>query len=176
MGKTKAEERVMMNRTREWEKEDIVFVQHYEAFRSLNAHMWQIPMLAVTITGGLLATLDISNLITAINAALLFLAFISNYALILVLHRTRFIMGRILEKMREYGEKYYVNGDGNHFGEKPRTVMLAFTVILFVSGCICLAFSTYIILSIFNVQIPLSIFIFMILLFFDYILLSEVLE
>jgi len=36
------------------EKEDVTYQQHYESFRDLNGHMWKIPMIAITITGGLL--------------------------------------------------------------------------------------------------------------------------
>ena len=127
-------------KNREETKEDISYVQHYEAFRDLNGHMWKIPMIAMTITGGLLYGLENTSQPSYLHASLLILAAIVNLGLIVVLLRTRFIMQRILDKMKEYGKDYYIDGKGEKFYEQPHTVVFVFSILLGFTALLCIIF------------------------------------
>jgi len=83
----------------ESEMKKICYAELHQSFRSLNQHMWQIPMIAMTLTGGLwLGTEEASD---AMKSALFLFGGIANICLIIVLQRTRYVMGQILIKLEE---------------------------------------------------------------------------
>lgn len=77
------------------------FNQNHEAFRSLNQQMWQIPLIPMTLTGGLWFGVSRSEDYALFTMALLFLAGMANVALIIVLYRLRYVMGLYLEWLKE---------------------------------------------------------------------------
>ena len=123
---------------REFEIELACYREHSESFRSLNQHLWQIPVIAMTLTGGL--WFGVANMDMVGKEWLLFLAGLSDIGLIVVLWRTRFIMQGILEKLKAFSEQHHVSGIGKHFWEKPRCVISVYSILLAIAGGISFAF------------------------------------
>lgn len=84
------------------EKEEFVYNQNCQDFRSLNEIMWRVPILAMSLTGGLgiaIATFDLSN---PARQALLVFAGLGNVIFILVLFRLRSVMDRLLMNIHAF--------------------------------------------------------------------------
>ena len=82
------------------------YEQNYQQFRSLNQIMWQIPVLAMTLTGGLwfgVSTIDDNAMLVTV---LLLTAVMGNVMLCGVLVRFRHVMGCYLEWLKA------ADGDG----------------------------------------------------------------
>jgi hypothetical protein len=121
------------------QKEDNCYTQNYETFRDLNGHMWKIPMIAITITGGLLFGIGGDNTDKFIKICLLTFALVSNIGLILVLHRTRYVMQLILEKINQYDIRYKIDSTtGNGLLQKPKFVVKVFSFLLGSASFLCL--------------------------------------
>jgi len=87
----------------EFERQKLCYEQNCEHMRSLNQIMWQVPIIAMTLTGGLwygIATL--SAMQTGIKVALLVFGAAANIALIGVIQRVRFVMAAYLDKIKEF--------------------------------------------------------------------------
>lgn len=98
-------------RQRRFEKEKVCFEQNSEHLRSLNGLMWQVPLIAMTLTGGLwygIAQLQPNSIAVQ---GLLILACATDALLILVMLRMRFIFRKILEKTKEFYPKGIANTD-----------------------------------------------------------------
>ncbi|MER8382188.1 methyltransferase domain-containing protein [Mesorhizobium sp. M1399] len=89
------------------------FNQNAEHFRSLNTLMWQVPLIAMTLTGGLWYGVSTSPSSRVIQICLLGLATIGNFGLFVALSRIRFIMGRYLEWFEKSYPRGYVKAEGN---------------------------------------------------------------
>lgn len=79
-----------------------IYEQNCEDFRSLNDIMWKVPLLVMSLTGGLgvaVATFDLAD--SARCALLIFIGSI-NVAFILVLYRLRFVMDKLLKRIHEF--------------------------------------------------------------------------
>lgn len=93
----------MDDREIQFERDKICYEQNCEAFRALNQFMWQVPVIAMTLTGGLwygVATLN--EMKGVIKALLLMLAALGDLAFIVVLVRVRAVMGTYLERIKEF--------------------------------------------------------------------------
>jgi hypothetical protein len=120
------------------EREKLCYQQNFEQFRSLNQIMWQVPIIAMTLTGGLwfgVAKIDAQ----VAQIGLLALAVLGNSGLIAVLHRTRFVMGEYLKKIKEFCPEAYVEAKGEGPFEGGRTVVLVFQILLALSALLSLA-------------------------------------
>lgn len=105
------------------EKDRIVYEQLCQDFRQLNNVMWQVPVLAMTLTGGIWFGISTVRSAPWIEVALWLLAAISNGAFIRVLWRLRKgVMEPILEAMCDF------NGFKRPSGRY--TVIRAFTAVL----------------------------------------------
>lgn len=98
------------------QKELACYAQNYEQFRALNQQMWQIPIIAMTLTGGL--WYGIINLHStygssaqAWSAFLLLFASISNFALTFILGRMRKVMDRYFEKLKNFNQDAFVEAE-----------------------------------------------------------------
>src|SRR6266568_1142762 len=114
------------------EREKLCYQQNFEQFRSLNQIMWQVPIIAMTLTGGLwfgVAKIDVQSA----QCALLALAVLGNSGLIAVLHRTRFVMAKYLVKIEEFYPKAFVAADGERVLERGSTVVAIFQILLGLS-------------------------------------------
>jgi len=87
----------------QFERDKICYEQNCESFRGLNQLMWQVPVIAMTLTGGLwygVATLN--EMKAGIKTLLLLLAALGDLAFIVVLVRVRAVMAAYLEKIKDF--------------------------------------------------------------------------
>lgn len=110
--------------------------QNYETFRSLNNLMWQIPLIAMTLTGGLWFGVSKVENYLWFQAGLLLLALAGNAGLIVVLWRLRFIMGCYLDWMKEFNPEGHVAAVGTRFLTRSKTVRTAFQLLLALAALI----------------------------------------
>jgi hypothetical protein len=91
--------------------EHLCYVQNFEQFRSLNTQMNQVPVLAMTLTGGLWFGAGVTDhLDTEIRFALLMLAGLSNVALVLVVLRIRDVLECYLERIQAFHPPSFAGG------------------------------------------------------------------
>lgn len=110
--------------------------QNFENFRSLNALMWQIPLIAMTLTGGLWFGVSSIKDMAGMRAGLLLLAAVGDFGLIVVLARLRHIIGCYLTWLQRAFPRGYVAAPGFDWKTKPETVKTAFQAMLFFAGII----------------------------------------
>lgn len=106
------------------------FIQNSEHFRGLNSQMWQIPIIGMTLTGGLWFGVSTAKGSPLFQICLLILALVGNVALILVLFRLRFVMKAYLEWLDNNEPKGKINADGNRPWEKSYFVRTIFQFVL----------------------------------------------
>lgn len=112
------------------------FNQNHENFRSLNQLMWQIPLIAMTLTGGLWFGVSRADGFLFFQLALLVLAGIGNLSLILVLSRIRFVMDCYLQWLEKTNPNGFVSAKGINWHNKSYVVRTAFQRVLFVTAAI----------------------------------------
>ncbi len=122
----------------EFERNKASYEQNSETFRSLNQIMWQVPIIAMTLTGGLwFGASQIPNEIV-LRSSLLILAGVANIGLIFVLIRVRFVMGQILNKLESFNPRGFVAARGNKFYNRSHLVVTTFCVVLSISAAVSL--------------------------------------
>lgn len=87
----------------------VAYEQNYTHFRALNSIMWQIPVLAMTLTGGLWFGVSKIQTNFLLVSVLLLTAVIGNLALALVLIRFRHVMGCYLKWLESADKKSFVS-------------------------------------------------------------------
>lgn len=107
-----------------------VYQQNVETFRSLNQLMWQIPLIAMTLTGGLWFGVSRSDASPVLQLSLLGLAAVGNAVLIVVLGRLRYIMGEYLDWLKAFYPAGFIGAAGAKWWEKPTTVRRMFQFML----------------------------------------------
>jgi SAM-dependent methyltransferase len=117
------------------------FNQNFETFRALNALMWQIPLIAMTLTGGLWFGVSKVDDASGFRLGLLALAFCGNVGLIVVLERLRFIIGCYLDWLREAYPKGHVAAPGSGRLNRGKTVKFVFQAMLGFAAFISLVLS-----------------------------------
>ena len=86
-----------------FEREKLCYEQNCENLRSLNQIMWQVPMIAMTLTGGVwYAVATLAGMATSIKYGLLVFVTLANIFLILILQRVRSVMAAYLAKIKEF--------------------------------------------------------------------------
>lgn len=119
--------------SQEFEKAVSCFQQNSEHIRSLNQIMWQIPLLAMTLTGGLwYAVATTPDLPRTAQNGLLILAGVADLALVLVLARIRFVMEGYIKKAKEFCETGHPNT--HHWFLRRGLVVIVFSILLGISG------------------------------------------
>tara|TARA_R100000935_G_scaffold31251_1_gene51802 strand:+ start:35037 stop:36083 length:1047 start_codon:yes stop_codon:yes gene_type:complete len=87
------------------------YQQNYEQFRSLNQIMWQIPVLAMTLTGGLWFGVSTISQEPILVTMLLLTAIVGNITLWRVLIRFRHVMGCYLDWFKRVDPDGYVDAN-----------------------------------------------------------------
>lgn len=114
------------------------FNQNFETFRALNALMWQIPLIAMTLTGGLWFGVSKVEDASGFRLGLLALSLFGNVGLIIVLERLRFIIGRYLHWLSEAYPRGHVSAIGDSRFTKGETVKRMFQAMLGFAAAISL--------------------------------------
>ncbi|MCC5620243.1 class I SAM-dependent methyltransferase [Nostoc sp. CHAB 5715] len=89
------------------------FNHNSENFRSLNQLMWQIPLIAMTLTGGLWFGVSKTESSKLFSACLLVIAILGNVGLVVALKRLRFVMRRYLEWFNSAHPSGFVSAEGD---------------------------------------------------------------
>lgn len=120
------------------------YEQNYQQFRSLNQIMWQIPILAMTLTGGLWFGVSTLNDNPALVTILLMTAFFGNLALSVVLYRFRNVMQCYLDWLKKADPEGFVDAKVDppganalgRFCNRDKTVRTLFlAVLLWTAAC-----------------------------------------
>ncbi|WP_426290441.1 class I SAM-dependent methyltransferase [Sphingomonas sp. TWP1-3-1] len=114
------------------------FNQNFETFRALNALMWQIPLIAMTLTGGLWFGVSKVEAAPGFRLGLLTLSLLGNIGLTIVLERLRFIIGRYLHWLNEAYPRGHVPAVGDSRFTRSETVKRVFQGMLGFAAAISL--------------------------------------
>jgi len=112
--------------------------QNAEHFRSLNGLMWQIPLIAMTLTGGLWFGVSKVEANKAFQVCLLLLAAVGNMGLIIALGRLRYIMGCYLTWFENAYPEGHVSARGEGLFTRSRLVQRTFQYLLGLAAAISL--------------------------------------
>lgn len=85
-----------------FERDKACYNQQSESYRSLNSQMWQVPLLGMTLTGGLWFGITSSNVDDSMGAWILLFCGICDFLLILIIWRVRVILALIINKLNEF--------------------------------------------------------------------------
>lgn len=120
------------------------YAQNYEQFRSLNQIMWRVPVLAMTLTGGL--WFGVSTILDRplLVSVLLLTAVVGNLAFVAILFRFRHVMQCYMDWLERADEQCYVNaslypdasGRLERFANRNKMVRSLFSLMLaWAAGC-----------------------------------------
>lgn len=121
----------------QFEKAKASFEQNFEQFRSLNQIMWQVPIIAMTLTGGLWFGAASVGDMRGFQYLLLILAALANLGLAIVLVRVRYVMGEYLKAIKQFHPPSHVAAEGGWF-QRSKTVAITFIALLLLSAVISL--------------------------------------
>ena len=110
------------------------FEQNHATFRSLNQQMWQIPLISMTLTGGLWFGVSGASAFPLFQMALLFLAVVGNTALAIVIVRLRFVMDKHLDWLETHFPEGFVKANGDQWYNRPLVVRSAFQLVLLLAA------------------------------------------
>lgn len=123
----------------DFERQKICYEQNCEHARSVNKQMNQVPLLAMTLTGGLwfAAGLQVS-LDKEIRFGLLLFAGLCNFALVLAAIRIRDVFQSYIDRMEEFYPAAFAGGKP----QKPRLPWLGsysmisiYCILIVIAGC-----------------------------------------
>ena len=118
----------------QFERDKTCYEQHSESFRNLNTQMWQVPIIAMTLTGGLWFGIFSSNLNTHTTTALLIFCMLCDILFIVILRRVRLIMTCLIEKLVLFNEGYAINpkesGNADFLTKRDNLVITLFSIML----------------------------------------------
>lgn len=121
-------------RREKFDRDKVCYEQNFQQFRAMNQIMWQVPLLAITITGGLwYAALNVAG-VQELKRPLLALSAVLDFALIFVLLRIRYVMGAYLAKIKLFNPAAYVEAPGTVFYNRSHVVVRAFSIALLLAG------------------------------------------
>lgn len=115
------------------DKETLIYQQNCEEFRSLNSFFWQIPIIMMTLNGGLwysVASLDLS---TVAQRGVLSFAVFANLVMAVGLWRLRSVMQNLLASIHEY--------QGTSLSGRSRIIQVLFQLLLVFAAIGALAAS-----------------------------------
>lgn len=115
------------------------FDQNQASFRALNQQMWQIPLISMTLTGGLWFGVSRVEDFPLFQLALLFLAFAGNAALFVIILRLRFVMEQYLNWLETNHSEGFVSAKGKNWYNKPFVVRTSFQSMLLLAALLSLA-------------------------------------
>lgn len=122
----------------EHEMHKAAFDQNHASFRSLNQQMWQIPLISMTLTGGLWFGVSRVEDFPLFQLALLFLAAAGNGALFVIILRLRFVMEQHLIWLEKTYPAGYVSAKGTDWYNKPLLVRTLFQSMLCLAAVLSL--------------------------------------
>lgn len=122
----------------EHEMHKAAFDQNHASFRSLNQQMWQIPLISMTLTGGLWFGVSRVEDFPLFQLALLFLAAAGNGALFVIILRLRFVMQQHLDWLEKTYPAGHVSAKGTQWYNKPFLVRSLFQFMILLAAILSL--------------------------------------
>ena len=117
-----------------FDRDKVCYEQNFQQYRAMNQIMWQVPLLAITITGGLwYATLNVTG-VQDFKRPIFLLAFVLDVALIAVLWRVRHVMSAYMVKIESFNPGSFVKASGRGLFNWPYTVVSAFSLALAIAA------------------------------------------
>ena len=121
------------------ERANLCYTQNAENFRSLNTLMWQVPVIAMTLTGGLWYSVLTAKELTPLAArGILIFSSLADLGLALVLVRIRNIMEGHLISMESFFTNGYPRQPNHWLGRVPvfrsKVVMRIFVILLVIAA------------------------------------------
>lgn len=117
-----------------FDRDKVCYEHNCQQFRAMNQIMWQVPLLAITITGGLWYAALNGTGTQEFNRPLFLLAAVLNVALLFVLGRIRFVMAEYLKKIKDFNPSAFVEASGTGLFTRSYTVVIAFSLALLVAA------------------------------------------
>ncbi|EJL37562.1 hypothetical protein PMI01_00640 [Caulobacter sp. AP07] len=99
-----------------------VYDQNSQTLRSLNQLFWQIPVISMSLTGGLWFGVAKAETSPWFQLGLLGLAFAGNVVLVFILHRLRYITDEYLSWLERFDASGFVAAPGKSWHDKPYLV------------------------------------------------------
>ena len=117
-----------------FDREKVCYEQNFQQYRAMNQIMWQVPLLAITITGGLwYAALNVTG-VQDFKRPIFLLAFVLDAALIAVLWRVRHVMSAYMVQIERFHPGSFVKASGRGLFNWPFTVVTAFSIALAIAA------------------------------------------
>lgn len=132
----------LVSMNKDCERAKVCYEQNCENLRSLNQIMWQVPIVAMTLTGGLwYAVATQSALGMGIKYLLLSFGAVANGLLIFVLQRVRSVMAAYLVKIKEFNPGSFADSQSEQATKwlRERGVANTFCVLLLIAAVMSLA-------------------------------------
>ena len=121
----------------QFERDKLCYEQHSESFRHLNAQLWQVPIIAMTLTGGLWFGVYNTDLPNNAAAFLLLFCGFCDLLFILILHRVRYIMGQLIEKLALFNPSFSIETRSARWPLRKNTLVVwMFSIMLFMAALI----------------------------------------
>lgn len=126
--KIQADERLQAQRLA-FERDKVAYDQNAQHLRALNQFLWQVPTIAITLTGGLwYAVTKIDVLL--VREGLLIFAALSDILLIAVVLRVRFLFGQYLKVQLQFNPDYNIKNESGPGILPSHTVVTVFSILL----------------------------------------------
>lgn len=126
------------------ERDKICYQEHCESFRHLNSQLWQVPIIAMTLNGGLWFGLAKVKLTSELSSLLPFFCGVCDILFIVILHRVRFIMDQIIQKMTIFNPMYAIDTKTAPWPiSSNKLAVWCFTVMLMLASALNLFWSFY---------------------------------
>jgi hypothetical protein len=112
-----------------FERDKVAYEQNAQHLRSLNQFLWQVPTIAITLTGGLwYGVTKIDAFI--VREGLLSFAALSDVLLVIVLLRVRFLFGQYLAAQRGFNPRFEIKSEAGPWILPGWTVVTCFVALL----------------------------------------------
>lgn len=121
----------------QFERDKTCYEQHSESFRNLNNQMWQVPIIAMTLTGGLWFGIYSNELPESTAFWLLLFCGTCDILFIFILWRVRTIMELIIEKLKNFNPGYAIDPRSTKWPlNQNKMVVIIFSFMLSFSALI----------------------------------------
>jgi hypothetical protein len=131
-----------MTENTQFERDKVCYEQNCEHMRSLNQIMWQVPMIAMTLTGGLwYAVATMKGIDTIARIAMLVFSLFANVGLVLMINRVRDVIGAYLDKIKSFNPDSFVDVPSSKkclWAFRDRGVCTTFSVLMGIAAFISL--------------------------------------
>jgi hypothetical protein len=121
-----------------FERDKVTFEENSEHLRSLNTILWQVPLIAMTLTGGLWFGVSQEGMVGDMRRLLLLFAGLANLGLIVVMIRVRYVFERILDAARTFNPHTTVDTQGEWLLVRERVVLIVFCLLMLCAAGISL--------------------------------------